>query len=872
MESKNCSLSGVKKQASPRTNGAMDISENDGDEVSRLWRTMRDLVAFSTLPVAWIGLGSDAVAENLAKVLLSTLDLDLVYIRLAKPGDPGFTETVRSKHRADADHCISEAKVTLASLLTGEVLAPVTMVRDPFGPGTLRTTVTRCDVVEEHSVLVSGSLRANFPTEQEQLLLQLAANQAIMVSQHQWAEQALQQSEERFRDFANAAPAMLWVTEPDGSCSFLSQGWYEFTGQGEDEGLGFGWLNAVHPYDREAAGKHFLSANERHEAFSIEYRLYRADGVYRWIIDQGRPRLSPSGQFLGYAGNLLDITERKQAEEQMATLLATEKQRATLLAQVANASRSINGMLSMESIARALTEEARSMLGAHQAVTSLTVSEKWAQGITAVSLSDKYADYRAYSEKPDGSGIYIEVCRTNCPMRMTQKELETHPAWKGFGTHVKDHPPMRGWLAVPLIGHGGKNLGLVQLTDKAHGEFTEEDEAILVQLAAIASAGIENACLYEQVREQDQRKDEFLATLAHELRNPLAPIRTGLSVLKLASSVDATVKTREIMERQVEHMVRLIDDLLDVSRITTGKVQLKKEPVDVCTILETALELSRPLIEEGRHELLVSTPEEALLLDVDPVRMAQVVSNLLNNAAKYTPEGGQIELSAERDDGEVVIRVRDNGVGLTPEALTKVFELFSQIGKTLDRSRGGLGIGLAIVKRLVEMHSGHVTAESQGLGEGSAFVVRLPLAAMQQIGGQGVAGEHCSPGLSIPRRILVVDDNVDGAETLSMLLMLSGHTVEMAHTGQDALKIARAFQPAVMFLDIDLPGMSGYEVARQLHSDSTMNGLILVALTGWGSEDDRRQAKNTGFDHHLTKPVEIEKLHSLLKEIDANTK
>ena len=431
---------------------------------------------------------------------------------------------------------------------------------------------------------------------------------------------------------------------------------------------------------------------------------------------------------------------------------------------------------------------------------------------------------------------------------------------------------MRGWLAVPLIGHGGKNLGLVQLSDKAQGEFTEEDEAILVQLAAIASAGIENAYLYEQVREQDQRKDEFLATLAHELRNPLAPIRTGLELLKLAPSIDATVKTREIMERQVEHMVRLIDDLLDVSRITRGKIELKKERVDVRKVLDTALELSRPFIEESRHELLVSTPEEALLFDADPVRMAQVVSNLLNNAAKYTPEGGRIELSAERDGNEVVIRVRDNGVGLTSEALSKVFELFNQVGKTLDRSQGGLGIGLALVKRLVEMHNGHVTAESEGLGKGSTFIVRLPLAATQKIGGRRVAGDHRSRSLSIPRRILVVDDNVDGAETLAMLLMLSGHTVERAHTGPDALKAAHAFQPRVMFLDIDLPGMSGYEVARQLRSDSTMDGLILVALTGWGSEDDRRQAKNIGFDHHLTKPVEIEKLHSLLIEIDANNK
>jgi CheY-like chemotaxis protein len=325
------------------------------------------------------------------------------------------------------------------------------------------------------------------------------------------------------------------------------------------------------------------------------------------------------------------------------------------------------------------------------------------------------------------------------------------------------------------------------------------------------------------------------------------------------------------MERQVEHMVRLIDDLLDVSRITRGKVHLKKELVDVRTVMDTALELSGPLIEESRHELLVSTPEETLLLDADPVRMAQIISNLLTNAAKYTPGGGRVELSAERDGSEVIIRVQDNGVGITSEALTKVFELFNQVGKTMDRSRGGMGIGLALVKHLVEMHNGHVTAESEGLGKGSTFIVRLPLAAMPKIGGPLAAGDQRSHSLSIPRRILVVDDNVDGAETLAMLLMLSGHTVERAHTGPDALKAAHAFQPGVMFLDIDLPGINGYEVARQLRSDSTMDGLILVALTGWGSEDDRKQARNIGFNHHLTKPVKIEMLHSLLIEMDETT-
>ena len=848
----------------------MNISQNDSGEVRHLRQTIGDLEALSALPAAWAGLGAADIAKRLAKVLLSTLDLDLVYIRLGQPDNSGFTETVRSKHRPDADSNISEAQASLASLLTGVALVPITTMPDPFGPGALRTVLIRFD--EEHDVLVAGSQRANFPSEEEWLLLEFAANQTSVVLQRQRAEQILEQSEERFRGFADAAPAILWVTEPDGSCSFISQGWYEFTGQGEDEGLGYGWLDAMHPDDREEATKHFLSANERNEAFSIEYRLRRADGVYRWVIDAARPRFSRSGQFLGYAGNVLDITDRKQSEEAMANLLAMEKQRAALLAQVANASKSMNAALSMDSIARILTEEARSMLGAHQAVTSLTVPDNRPRALNMMSLSDKYAGERTYLEKSDISRIGIEVSHTNRPMRMTRQELENHPVWKEFGKHAKDHPLMRGWLAVPLIGHGGKNLGLVQLMDKAQGEFTEEDEAILVQLAAIASAGIENARLYEQVREQDRRKDEFLATLAHELRNPLAPIRTGLAVLKLAPSIDTTVKTREIMERQVEHMVRLIDDLLDVSRITRGKVQLKKERIDVRAILDTALEVSRPFIEESRHRLFISTPEEALLLDADPTRMAQVVSNLMNNAAKYTPEGGRIELSAERDNSDVIIRVRDNGVGLTSEALPKVFELFSQVGKTLDRSKGGLGIGLALVKQLVEMHGGQVAAESPGLGQGSTFVVRLPLAATQVINGRQVPGEENTSSLSVPRRILVVDDNVDGAETIAMLLTLFGHTVKTVHNGPDALEAAHSFQPGVMFLDIGLPGMSGYEVAQQLRSDSNMNGLILVALTGWGSEEDRQRAQSVGFDYHLTKPVGMEKLQSLLFEIDTNSK
>jgi signal transduction histidine kinase len=374
----------------------------------------------------------------------------------------------------------------------------------------------------------------------------------------------------------------------------------------------------------------------------------------------------------------------------------------------------------------------------------------------------------------------------------------------------------------------------------------------------------------EALRESDRRKDEFLATLAHELRNPLAPIRTSLQLLKLSSGGPDADIAREIMDRQVTHMVRLIDDLLDLSRVNSGKVDLKKRPVGVREIVRSAVEASQPLIEDARHEFSVELPEEELSLEADPTRMSQVLSNLLNNAAKYTPEGGRIELVARRQDADVVIEVRDNGVGIPTEMLPKVFDLFTQVGKTLERSQGGLGIGLSLVRRLVELHGGTVAVRSEGLGRGSVFFVRLPLSE------GAVAFAHLSTSAiptsvaQEPIRILVVDDNTDGARSLSRVLAFSGNTVRTAHDGIHALAIAREFLPEIVLLDIGMPGMNGYEVAKNLRGMPELAQSMLVALTGWGSEDDRRKTREAGFDHHLTKPVEMSRLDLLLAGLKAS--
>jgi CheY-like chemotaxis protein/two-component sensor histidine kinase len=374
----------------------------------------------------------------------------------------------------------------------------------------------------------------------------------------------------------------------------------------------------------------------------------------------------------------------------------------------------------------------------------------------------------------------------------------------------------------------------------------------------------------EALREADRRKDEFLATLAHELRNPLAPIRNSLQILKMPRVDLATAQqTREMMERQVHHLVRLVDDLLDVSRVMRGKIELRKEPVELATVVARAVETAQPLIEVQGHELDISLPPESLLLDADSVRFAQVVGNLLTNAAKYTEANGHIWLTARREGDQAVLSVRDTGIGIAPDMLPHVFELFVQVDHATSRSQGGLGIGLTLVKNLVEMHGGMVEAHSAGLGKGCEFVVRLPLTVQQgQQPPEGSSeGRQESPPSS--HRLLVVDDNEDAAHSLAMLLRLQGHEVRVAHDGPSALEVATSYLPDLVFLDIGMPGMDGYDVARRLRKTPGLEKTVLAALTGWGQQEDRRRTAEAGFNHHLVKPPEPKVLDELLASLPA---
>lgn len=366
----------------------------------------------------------------------------------------------------------------------------------------------------------------------------------------------------------------------------------------------------------------------------------------------------------------------------------------------------------------------------------------------------------------------------------------------------------------------------------------------------------------DALKEADRRKDEFLATLAHELRNPLAPIRNGLQVLRMAPTGATADEVRGMMERQINHLVRLIDDLLDVSRISQGKIELRKEQVTLGDMLQAAVESSRPLIEANNHTLTVEIPDESIAINGDLIRLSQIVGNLLNNAAKYTPEGGKIMLSAKREGADAIIAVKDNGLGITEEMLPRVFELFTQVNQNLDRSQGGLGIGLALVRRLTEMHGGTIHADSAGLNKGSTFTLRLPLATGQAKVAE--APESATDASTQSLRVLVVDDNIPSAKTTGWMLELIGHEPILAHDGPEALEAARIHKPDVIMLDIGLPGMNGYEVCRELRNDPAFKDTMMIAQTGWGQERDRQQAREAGFDHHLVKPVELEKLTELL--------
>jgi PAS domain S-box-containing protein len=669
-------------------------------------------------------------------------------------------------------------------------------------------------------------------------------------------------SEQRLRQLADAMPQIVWSGGPDGTIDYLNRRWTEFTGLPQTVGND-AWGPFLHPDEAQQASARWAASLQSGTPFEMEMRLLdRRQQAYRWHLIRTVPIHDEAGRVIRWFGTGTDIHEQKKAEESARYL--------------ADASAALAVVVDYESTLQKVANLAVPYFADWSAVDLVSKDGGLRRLAVAHQDAGKIALVqelmREYPPDPQAPVGALAVFRTGKPEIVPEitDELLVRGAKDERHLHLIRSLGLKSYICVPLVV-SGQTLGVLTFVTAESGRrYTEVDLVLAMDLANRAAVAIENTHLYQALREADRRKDEFLATLAHELRNPLAPIRNSLQILKMPR-VDAAMveRSREMMDRQVQHLVRLVDDLLDVSRVMRGKIELRRERVEFATVIARAVETVQPLMSALSHQLSVRLPPESLPINGDPVRLTQVVGNLLTNAAKYTEPSGCIELTVEREGDMAVLRVRDNGIGIAPDMLPRIFDLFVQADHATTKSQGGLGIGLTLVKNLVELHNGIVEAHSTRLGKGSEFVVRLPILAQELEPGHGLELGPQVDELPPPSgyRLLVVDDNQDAANSLAALLKLQGHDVRVAYSGVAALEIAKTYAPDAVFLDIGMPGMDGYEVARRLRHLPGQKKVALAALTGWGQPQDRRRSQEAGFDRHLVKPVEPKALEKILAEL-----
>jgi PAS domain S-box-containing protein len=625
------------------------------------------------------------------------------------------------------------------------------------------------------------------------------------------AERALAESEKRFRALVAASADNVYRMSAD------------FSELRQIEGRPFvalsaspnhNWLEEyVHPEDRQRVRDAIRGAIETKGTFEIEYRVFRADGTLGWAHSRAVPMLDADGQVTEWIGMASDITARRSAE-----------------AALANQRRMYEAILTNTPDLAYVWNLDHQFIYANEGLLKMW-GRTWDEAIGRNCLELGYEPWHAALHDRE----IEQVIATRQPVR---GEVPFNGA---FGRRVYDY------LLVPVIGSSGE----VEAVAGTTRDVTERKQ------------------LESSLLDADRRKDEFLATLAHELRNPLAPIRNAVQLLKTGNPAEDTLRmAREIIDRQLTHMVRLVDDLMDVSRITVGQVNLRNEHTSLRRVLDDALEAAAPAIEAGNHRLQVDTPSEDLRLEGDATRLSQVFQNLLDNAAKYTPSGGTITLTAARVGDQIQVSVRDTGIGIASEMHPRLFELFTRVHPNDRIKTSGLGIGLSLAKKLVELHLGTIEVRSNGAGMGSEFIVTLPSPTVAAETAQNAASTGSGPRAKPEsmQRVLVVDDNCDAAESLGMLLEMEGFKVSVAYDGVGALAALESFEPDIALLDIGMPGMDGYELARRIRATPRGRNLMLVALTGWGQAEDKKRSADAGFDEHLTKPVDPEMLSRVIHQ------
>ncbi len=628
----------------------------------------------------------------------------------------------------------------------------------------------------------------------------------------------------------------------------------------------------------EAIGKSILMLippERQHEEATIIERLRRGERIehfetVRLTKDERRIDVSLSispvrddkGQVIAASKVLRDVTAQKQAQQ---AVVALKEELALQLGDLRRLHEMSTRLASTLELQPILDETVRAAVAIENSdMGLLSLCDPEGQGLSIGASIGFQPEYLNLIQRASSGGAcgtcYSERRRVVIP------DIEVDPTFEPY----REAARKAGYRAVhstPLVTRGGKIIGVLSTHFRRPYQPSARTIHLIDLCARQAAEFIENARLYAELRAADRSKEEFLAVLAHELRNPLAPIRNSLHIMRLSGELTlAGERVQEVMERQVSHLVRLVDDLMEVSRISRGKIELRKEPVELAEVMASAVEASRPLIEGARHQLAISLPTDPVTLEADGIRLTQIISNLLNNAAKYTDAGGQIWLTARREAGDVVISVRDTGIGIPPEKLPHVFDMFAQVHAAGYRNTGGLGIGLTLVRRLVDLHGGRIEARSGGMGKGSEFVVRLPVADHKL---QAALPPPRKPERVVPlanKRVLVVDDNHDAADSLAMFLKFLGASVQVAYDGGAAIDMVAKSQPEIVLLDIGMPMLDGYEVARRIRELPEGSDVLLVAMTGWGQEEDKRRTALAGFNHHLVKPVDPVKLQKLLAQ------
>lgn len=678
--------------------------------------------------------------------------------------------------------------------------------------------------------------RSGQSVRQRHLIEAFISAAAVAVQRHR-AERALQESEERFRTLADNIPQLAWMADAKGRIFWYNQRWFDFTGGRPGEMEERDWRQFQHPDHLQRVLTKIRRCLETGETWEDTFPLRRRDGSYRWFLSRAIPLRDDAGNVVRWFGTNTDVTEQREADQERDLLLAQ------LRASVAEANRN---RAQLEAVFEAM-QDGVVVFDMKGNAIFVNEAEATINGFSTVAEMERNLGFFAQLyeiEELDGRPLALDQWPVSRVLRgesfsdweLRGRRRDTGQQWtfSFSGASVRDE-------------QGRQVLAVVITRD-----ITERKDAEVALRRSEAA-----------LREADRRKNEFLGMLSHELRNPLAPIRNSLYILaRAAPGSDQARRAQAIIDRQVSHLTRLVDDLLDVTRISRGKIQLQRAPLNLNDLVRRTIEDHRPVFAANGVGLDVRLPHRALWVEGDGVRLAQVVGNLLQNAAKFTERGGHVRVVLDEDRAaqRCVIRVKDTGVGISPELLARLFEPFMQADRTLDRSLGGLGLGLALVKGLVELHGGEVEARSAGAGKGAEFTVRLPLLTERAAQRRTLpaAGTHRS------RRVLIIEDNVDAADSLREALRFGRHEVEVALSGREGIEKAQAFRPDVILCDIGLPGMDGYEVARAVRADPVLHGTYLVALSGYALPEDLDKARQAGFDRHLAKPSELGKLEEIL--------